>query len=49
MGKGSSRRPTNEDAYGNNYDSIFKKKPDEATVMQKAEEQKEQPNENPPE
>ena len=26
MGKGSGRRPTDEQAYGNNYDAIFGKK-----------------------
>lgn len=27
MGKGSKRRPTNEEAYRNNWDNIFSKKP----------------------
>ena len=27
MGKGSKRRPTNEDAYRSNWDNIFGKKP----------------------
>jgi len=28
MGKGSGRRPTNENAFGTNYDKIFNKPPE---------------------